>query len=118
MSELGTTPQARPKTAPPPSPTNAAADHSTTSSAGVVITHEDVDRAHDRERVSAMRARPGLWPRARLLWLLFGPGILVMLGENDGPSMLSYASTGARFGIGFFCLSWCSPLPWPASSRK
>src|SRR5208282_5676085 len=31
-----------------------------------------------------------------------GPGILVMLGENDGPSMLSYAATGARFGIGFF----------------
>jgi len=37
-----------------------------------------------------------------LLWLLIGPGILVMLGENDGPSMLSYAATGARFGIGFF----------------
>lgn len=38
----------------------------------------------------------------RLLWLLMGPGILVMLGENDGPSMLAYAATGARFGIGFF----------------
>jgi Mn2+/Fe2+ NRAMP family transporter len=25
-----------------------------------------------------------------------------MLGENDGPSMLSYAATGARYGIGFF----------------
>ena len=70
--------------------------------ADLQITHEDIDRAHDRERVSAERARPGLWPRARLLWLLIGPGILVMLGENDGPSMLSYASTGARFGIGFF----------------
>ena len=44
-----------------------------------------------------MRGR-SLW----LLWLLIGPGILVMLGENDGPSMLSYAATGARFGIGFF----------------
>jgi Mn2+/Fe2+ NRAMP family transporter len=69
---------------------------------GVVITHEDIDRAHDRERVLATRTRRGLWPRARLLWLLIGPGILVMLGENDGPSMLSYAATGARFGIGFF----------------
>jgi Mn2+/Fe2+ NRAMP family transporter len=38
----------------------------------------------------------------RLLWLLIGPGVLVMLGENDGPSMLSYAATGARFGISFF----------------
>jgi Mn2+/Fe2+ NRAMP family transporter len=39
---------------------------------------------------------------AWLLWLLIGPGILVMLGENDGPSMLSYAATGAKFGVGFF----------------
>jgi len=68
----------------------------------VIITHEDIDRAHDRERVLETRSRRGLWPRARLLWLLIGPGILVMLGENDGPSMLSYAATGARFGVGFF----------------
>ena len=68
----------------------------------VVITHEDVDRAHDRVRVSAARAQRGVFSRFRLLWLLVGPGILVMLGENDGPSMLSYAATGARFGIGFF----------------
>src|SRR6202041_3965318 len=44
----------------------------------------------------------GFSSKARLLWLLAGPGVLVMLGENDGPSMLSYAATGARFGIGFF----------------
>src|SRR5208283_4537539 len=24
------------------------------------------------------------------------------LGENDGPSMVSYATTGATFGVGFF----------------
>jgi Mn2+/Fe2+ NRAMP family transporter len=68
----------------------------------IVITHEDVDRARDRRRVSNARAAGGLGSRFRLLWLLVGPGILVMLGENDGPSMLSYAATGARFGIGFF----------------
>ncbi|HEV2991355.1 MAG TPA: divalent metal cation transporter [Candidatus Angelobacter sp.] len=67
-----------------------------------VITHEDVDRAHDRALVSAARARGGKFSRLRLLWLLVGPGILVMLGENDGPSMISYAATGAQFGIGFF----------------
>jgi Mn2+/Fe2+ NRAMP family transporter len=72
------------------------------SGGDVVITHEDIDRAHDRERVSVTRARRGFRPRLRLFWLLIGPGILVMLGENDGPSMLSYAATGARFGIGFF----------------
>ncbi len=68
----------------------------------VVITHEDLDRAHDRDVVRAARNRRGPFSRIRLLWLLVGPGILVMLGENDGPSMLSYAATGARFGIGFF----------------
>lgn len=73
-----------------------------TSVGDVIITHEDVDRAHDRERVKETRAHRGFRWRLRLLWLLIGPGILVMLGENDGPSMLSYAATGARFGIGFF----------------
>jgi Mn2+/Fe2+ NRAMP family transporter len=68
----------------------------------IVITHEDVDRAHDRARVQAARAHGGLSSRLRLVWLLAGPGVLVMLGENDGPSMLSYAATGAKFGIGFF----------------
>lgn len=67
-----------------------------------VLTHEDLDRAQDRARVRAARAGTGGWSRLRLLWLLVGPGILVMLGENDGPSMLSYAATGARFGLGFF----------------
>ena len=70
--------------------------------AEVVITHEDVDRGHDRVRVRAARAQKGIFGNARLLWLLLGPGVLVMLGENDGPSMLSYAATGAQFGIGFF----------------
>ncbi len=68
----------------------------------VVITHEDIDRAHDRARVSEARGQRGWTSRLRLIWLLVGPGVLVMLGENDGPSMLSYAATGARFGIGFF----------------
>ena len=76
--------------------------HSPAPQENIIITHEDVDRAHDRVRVSEARARRGFSFRARLLWLLIGPGILVMLGENDGPSMLSYAATGAKFGVGFF----------------
>src|ERR1700722_14868005 len=81
---------------PPPTDTIA----STTET--VVITHEDVDRAHDRVRVSAARARRGWFSGPRLLWLLIGPGVLVMLGGNDGPSMVFYAPTGAKFGFGFF----------------
>jgi len=81
---------------------SAVQDVPQASAGDVQITHEDIDRAHDRERVWTTRAQRGLRPRLRLLWLLIGPGVLVMLGENDGPSMLSYAATGARFGIGFF----------------
>ena len=66
------------------------------------LTTEDRDRAHDRQAVQA--ARKGK-RRFRLVWLLLGPGMLAMLGENDGPSMLSYAATGAGYGIGFFCRS-------------
>ena len=62
-------------------------------------TREELLRAQDRRRVQRARdSHRVLW----LLLLLAGPGILVMLGENDGPSMLSYATTGATYGIGFF----------------
>jgi Mn2+/Fe2+ NRAMP family transporter len=70
-----------------------------------LLTHEDVDRARDRWRVALARRRgrgAGRFGGLGLLWLLIGPGVLVFLGENDAPSMLSYAATGARFGIGFF----------------
>ncbi len=64
-----------------------------------VANREDTARAWDRLRVlDARRHRHWL----SLMWLLIGPGILVMLGENDAPSMLSYAATGSQFGIGFF----------------
>ncbi|MGH9774707.1 MAG: NRAMP family divalent metal transporter [Candidatus Acidiferrales bacterium] len=70
-----------------------------------LLTHEDVDRAGDRWRVARARGQ-GRDAKAfggfRLLWLLVGPGILVFLGENDAPSMLSYSADGARFGVGFF----------------
>jgi Mn2+/Fe2+ NRAMP family transporter len=68
------------------------------------LTHEDLDRARDRLRLS--RARQAELPRALrwtwVFWLLIGPGVLVFIGENDAPSMLSYLATGANFGVGFF----------------
>jgi Mn2+/Fe2+ NRAMP family transporter len=51
---------------------------------------------------TAGQGRGGRLRRIRLFALLAGPGVLVFLGENDAPSMLSYAATGAAFGIGFF----------------
>src|ERR1700683_1622576 len=70
-----------------------------------LLTYEDVDRARDRWRVTRARWQGRGAQRfrgLRVLWLLVGPGVLVFLGENDAPSMLSYSATGARFGIGFF----------------
>jgi len=70
-----------------------------------LLTHEDIDRARDRWLVARARSagRKILsFKQLRLFWLLIGPGILVFLGENDAPSMLSYSATGARFGVGFF----------------
>jgi len=69
--------------------------------ASPLITHEDLDRARDRLAVDRARQSGG-FRALRVFWLLLGPGILVFLGENDAPSMLSYAATGAHFGIGFF----------------
>ncbi|HEY8741397.1 MAG TPA: divalent metal cation transporter [Candidatus Dormibacteraeota bacterium] len=63
------------------------------------LSEEDRLRSADRLRVIQARRRGSRW---RLLWLLVGPGVLVMLGENDGPSMLSYTATGATYGVGFF----------------
>lgn len=63
------------------------------------LTDEDTARSHDRSRVHHARRHRKRW---YLLWLLVGPGILAMLGENDGPSMIAYASDGAQYGLGFF----------------
>ena len=73
-----------------------------TSAIPLPVTIEDVKRAQDRKQVELVRAGRTPNRALRLLWLLIGPGILVMLGENDGPSMISYATTGATYGIGFF----------------
>jgi len=62
-------------------------------------TDEDLVRSHDRSRVHHARRHRRHW---HLMWLLVGPGILAMLGENDGPSMIAYASDGAQYGLGFF----------------
>src|SRR5579875_2927417 len=70
-----------------------------TGELAVPLTGEDLVRSHDRSRVLRARAHRSRW---YLLWLLVGPGILAMLGENDGPSMISYTATGSVYGIGFF----------------
>jgi len=81
--------------------TDAAIESSAAAELAELLTHEDVDRAQDRWRVARAR-KSRTAARLRVLWFLIGPGVLVFLGENDAPSMLSYSADGARFGIGFF----------------
>ncbi|MGB8524736.1 MAG: divalent metal cation transporter [Candidatus Acidiferrales bacterium] len=85
--------------------TESAAASAAAPELATLLTHEDVDRARDRWQVARAR-RKGRGAQkfrgVRLLWLLIGPGILVFLGENDAPSMLSYSADGARYGVGFF----------------
>jgi Mn2+/Fe2+ NRAMP family transporter len=69
------------------------------AAAGPLLTAEDWARSRDRGRVHQARGGGRRW---LLFWLLAGPGILAMLGENDGPSMVSYTATGAAYGMGFF----------------
>jgi Mn2+/Fe2+ NRAMP family transporter len=63
------------------------------------LAQEDIARSRDRLRVHLARGGNKHW---LVFWLLAGPGILAMLGENDGPSMIAYAADGAQYGLGFF----------------
>jgi len=60
-------------------------------------------RRLDRERVLSVRSRSRSPLQNLLLFLLLaGPGILVMIGDNDAGGVITYATTGARYGVGFF----------------
>jgi Mn2+/Fe2+ NRAMP family transporter len=76
----------------------AATTHSG-DSVQLPLTGEDTARSRDRLHVHRARRLGRRW---LVLWLLAGPGILAMLGENDGPSMIAYATDGAKYGLGFF----------------
>lgn len=59
-------------------------------------------RALDRLKIHLMRQRYGYFSRLCLLMALIGPGILVMIADNDAGGVITYAQTGSIFGIGFF----------------
>ena len=59
-------------------------------------------RAVDRLKIHLMRQKYGYFSRLCLLMALIGPGILVMIADNDAGGVMTYAQTGSLFGIGFF----------------
>jgi Mn2+/Fe2+ NRAMP family transporter len=58
-------------------------------------------RAEDQARREALRRGRG-WRRLLLMLAVIGPGILVMVADNDAGGVITYAQTGAAYGIGFF----------------
>jgi Mn2+/Fe2+ NRAMP family transporter len=61
-----------------------------------------VVRVRDRLHIAALRRRSDLWGKVLLGLALIGPGVLVMLGDNDAGGVITYAQTGAARGLGFF----------------
>ena len=59
-------------------------------------------RAIDRLKVARLRHNRSLWTRILLVIALIGPGILVMVADNDAGGVITYAQTGSIFGLGFF----------------
>lgn len=62
----------------------------------------------------ATRGRSGVAKSLWLFWALLGPGIITQLANNDAGGTISYAMTGAAFGISLFLLS----LPKTSSRAK
>jgi len=48
------------------------------------------------------RSHMAPWRAIRLFVLMLGPGVLAMIGDNDAGGIISYAVTGAQFGVGLF----------------
>ena len=65
---------------------------------------EDLEhRLRDRLHLDALRRGARDWRSRLALGLaLIGPGVLVMLGDNDAGGVITYAQTGATYGLGIF----------------
>ena len=61
------------------------------------------DRVRDRLRIQQLRSgKRSLLNRLALGFALIGPGVLVMLGDNDAGGVITYAQTGATYGLSLF----------------
>jgi Mn2+/Fe2+ NRAMP family transporter len=63
---------------------------------------EEAIRAQDQARVDQLRRGRTLGWRLFLFLVLLGPGILVMIADNDAGGVITYAETGSAFGLGFY----------------
>jgi Mn2+/Fe2+ NRAMP family transporter len=66
------------------------------------ITREDIFRVNERERIERLRSDHSLRNKLLLFLILIGPGMLVMLADNDAGGIITYSITGATYGISIF----------------
>jgi len=64
------------------------------------IASTDVNQPKFSEMVS--NRKRGLRRFFWLIWALMGPGLIAAMADNDAGGVISYAVTGAKFGIGLF----------------
>ena len=67
-----------------------------------IMPSEERLRAEDRLHVLLHQEKHTFASRLELFLMLLGPGILVMVADNDAGGVITYAQTGSIFGIGFF----------------
>jgi Mn2+/Fe2+ NRAMP family transporter len=66
------------------------------------ITEEDIVRVKERKHIERLRSERSLLKKFMLFLLLIGPGMLVMLADNDAGGVITYAITGATYGMSIF----------------
>ncbi len=66
------------------------------------ITREDILRVNERRHIEHLRHDHSLRNKILLFLILIGPGMLVMLADNDAGGIITYAITGATYGISIF----------------
>jgi NRAMP (natural resistance-associated macrophage protein)-like metal ion transporter len=89
----------------------AGADIATTTSAVLDEAHlGDIEGALGRIRLGDTDARRSLGARLLTLLAIVGPGLIVMVGDNDAGGVATYAQAGQNFGLS---LLWTLPLLIP-----
>jgi Mn2+/Fe2+ NRAMP family transporter len=94
--------------------TGAAAPQPGSDEAGQAVLDSahtgDIVGAFGRIRRDGTGAFSGRWRRLRTLMVITGPGLIVMVGDNDAGGVATYAQAGQNYGMG---LLWTLALLIP-----
>src|SRR5271155_6254079 len=89
-------------------------DETSTTEAVTAILDEahkgDIQGAFGTVREHDIGARRTWWSRLLTLLAIMGPGLIVMVGDNDAGGVSTYAQAGQNFG---YTLLWTLPLLIP-----